>query len=267
MTKTLKLKITHKISQSANELENEASDANIHKDGPSQSNFPIYETSNIYSHEACNLDLLEACPSVHNNVLFSQQVSNHNELQSNSLNQSQQVSNLNDLYQSNSLNQSAQVSNHNDLHQSISPNQSAQKLDPPPVIIEIKKCNECQRQLDKCECEGSNKCTACFSQKCTCSKRCNACMKSLSKYSNFDILNKDYCICALESHMTIKKELQSQIEDEVSINEQSDIEKTLDERLRDFDIDLENPNFSAPDEEINISHITDQAVKIKLKSV
>ena len=46
--------------------------------------------------------------------------------------------------------------------------------------------------------------------------------------------------------MTIKKELQSQIEDEVSINEQSDIEKTLDERLSDFDIDLENPNFSAP---------------------
>ena len=67
--------------------------------------------------------------------------------------------------------------------------------------------------------------------------------------------------------MAIKQELQSQIEDEVSINEQSDIEKTLEERLSDFDIDLENPNFSAPDEEINISHITDQAVKIKLKSV
>ena len=196
--------------------------------------------------------------------MFSQQVSNHNELQSNSLNQSQQLSNHNEL-QYNSLNKSAQVSNHNDLHQSISPNQSAQKLDPPSVIKEIKKCNDCHRQLDKCEC--TNKCTACISPECTCSRRCNACLKSLSKYSNFEILNKDYCICALESHMAIKQELQSQIEDEVSINEQSDIEKTSEERLSYFDINLENPNFIAPNEEINISHITDQAVKIKLKSV
>ena len=65
--------------------------------------------------------------------------------------------------------------------------------------------------------------------------------------------------------MAVKQKLQSQIEDEVSINEQSDIEKDLEQRLSDFDIDLENPNFSAPDEEINISHIKDQAVKISLK--
>ena len=49
-----------------------------------------------------------------------------------------------------------------------------------------------------------------FAQECICSR---------SKYSNFEILNKDYCICALESHMTINKELQSQIEDKVSIND------------------------------------------------
>ena len=74
-------------------------------------------------------------------------------------------------------------------------------------------------------------------------------------------------MCSLESHMPIKQELQSQIEDEVSINMQSDIEQTLEERLKDFDIDLENPNFNLPNEEINISHITDKAIRIKLKSV
>ena len=67
--------------------------------------------------------------------------------------------------------------------------------------------------------------------------------------------------------MAIKQELQGQIEDEVSINMQSDIEQTLEERLKDFDIDLENPNFSVPNEEINITHITDKAINVKLKSV
>ena len=74
--------------------------------------------------------------------------------------------------------------------------------------------------------------------------------------------------CALlESHMAVKQKLQSQIEDELSINQQSDIEGDLEQRLNDFDIDLENPNFSTPNEDINISHITDQAVKINLKSI
>ena len=111
------------------------------------------------------------------------------------------------------------------------------------------------------------RCTACFNTKCTCLMQCNACKKIISKYSNFEIKNDNLCTCVLESHMAIKQKLQSQIEDELSVNQQSDIEGDLEQRLNDFDIDLENPNFSTPNEDINISHITDQAVKINLKSI
>ena len=44
----------------------------------------------------------------------------------------------------------------------------------------------------------------------------------------------------------------------------TNIEGDLEQRLNDFDINLENPNFST-DVDINISHIKDQKVKINLK--
>ena len=90
MTKTLKLKVTHSLKtdkslssfcQSTNDYKNEESSTNIHKDQSSSTDFHINETSHndIYNSEACNLDLLKVCPSVHNNVLFSQFESDHNE--------------------------------------------------------------------------------------------------------------------------------------------------------------------------------------------
>ena len=142
---------------------------------------------------------------------------------------------------------------------------STQEFPPYPENIDIKQCIQCAKQFDKCTC--TNKCTACFNIECTCSTKCNGCLKSFSQSSNFEIINQDYCMCNLASHMAIKQELQGQIEDEVSINMQSDIEQSLEERLKDFDIDLENPNFNLPNEEINITHITDKAINVKLKSV
>ena len=193
--------------------------------------------SDIYASNACNLNLLSCCPSLHNNALFS-------------------LSDCKDPSDTHSQ---------SDTRLSNSLIQSAQMLDSPPVTIQIKKCNNCQSQLDKCVYK--LRCTACFNTVCTCLIQCNACKKSISKYSNFEIMNDNLCTCVLKSHMAVKQKLQSQIEDEVSINEQSDIEKDLEQRLSDFDIDLENPNFSAPNEDINISHITDQAVEINLKNI
>ena len=54
--------------------------------------------------------------------------------------------------------------------------------------------------------------------------------------------------------MTIKQKLHSHIEDELSENQQSDIEGDLEQKLSDFDINLENPNSN---EDINILHIKD----------
>ena len=68
----------------------------------------------------------------------------------------------------------------------------------------------------------------------------------------------------LESNMAIKQELQSQIGDELSVEMQSDIEQSLEERLKDFDIDLENPNFNLPDEKIDIKHVTDKKINARL---
>ena len=154
ITKTLKLQIKHSLntdksqsSQSTTDFTNKESGTNIHKVQSSSTDFLTNEKSrkDIYNSKACNLDLLGICPSLHNNALFS--LSDCNEsFQSNSLSQ---VSDHNESHQSNSL---SQVSDYKGRHQSNSLSQSAQELDSPPVIIEIKKCNNCQRQLDKCEC-------------------------------------------------------------------------------------------------------------------
>ena len=48
---------------------------------------------------------------------------------------------------------------------------------------------------------------------------------------------------------------------------QSDIEKSLKDRLQDFDIDIENPNFSSPDAEIDIRHVTDKTINARLKKM
>ena len=71
-------------------------------------------------------------------------------------------------------------------------------------------------------------------------------------------------MCNLESNMAIKQELQSQIGDELSVEMQSNIEQSLEERLKDFDIDLENPNFNLQEEIINIEHVTDKKINTRL---
>ena len=132
-------------------------------------------------------------------------------------------------------------------------------LNPPSENIKINKCGTCNRQLNKCECKV--RCTACFNLECTCSKICNACQKYKTKYSNFQIVNDKLCNCAFESHMTIKNNLQSQIEDELPIDVQSDIEDDLEKRLSEYDLNLDDPNFIEPKGSIKISHIKEHEVR------
>ena len=73
------------------------------------------------------------------------------------------------------------------------------------------------------------------------------------------------CNCVLESHLTIKNNLQSEIEDELPINIQSDIEGDLENTLSEYDLNLDDPNFVEPEEQIKISHIKDQGIKTQLK--
>ena len=80
-------------------------------------------------------------------------------------------------------------------------------------------------------------------------------------------MNNNFCNCTVKSHMAIRGELLTQIGDEVSLNQQSDIENDLEQRLSEFDINLENPNFSLAGEEIKIAHIKESSVKIKLKNI
>ena len=78
-------------------------------------------------------------------------------------------------------------------------------------------------------------------------------------------MNPDYCMCNLHSHLAIKQELQGQLGDKLTVDMQSDIEKSLEDRLKDFDIDIENPNFTSPNAEIDIRHITDKTINAKIK--
>ena len=75
------------------------------------------------------------------------------------------------------------------------------------------------------------------------------------------------CNCVLESHLMIKNNLQSEIEDELPINIQSDIEGDLENTLSEYDLNLDDPNFVEPKEQIKISHIKDQGIKTKLKNI
>ena len=58
-------------------------------------------------------------------------------------------------------------------------------------------------------------------------------------------------MCNLHSHLAIRQELQGQLGDKLTVDMQSDIEQSLEDRLKDFDIDLKNPNFNLPNEEIH----------------
>ena len=80
-------------------------------------------------------------------------------------------------------------------------------------------------------------------------------------------MNPNYCMCNLHSHLAIKQELQGQLGDKLTVDMQSDIEQSLEDRLKDFDIDLENPNFTSPNAEIDIRHVTDKKINAKLNKM
>ena len=75
------------------------------------------------------------------------------------------------------------------------------------------------------------------------------------------------CNCTLTSNMAIKDNLKSHIEDELPMNIQSDIERDLEQKLDEYDLNLEDPNFQEPKEEINITHIKEVEIKSKIKSL
>ena len=86
ITKTLKLKITHSLKTDKSQSSQSTTDftesgTNIHNVQSSSTDFLTNEKSrkDIYNSKACNLDLLGICPSLHNNALFSQHVSDCNE--------------------------------------------------------------------------------------------------------------------------------------------------------------------------------------------
>ena len=75
------------------------------------------------------------------------------------------------------------------------------------------------------------------------------------------------CNCALTSHTAIKNNLNSHIEDELPVQLQSDIEDDLEKKLSEYDLNLEDPNFREPKEEIKTSHIKETDIKSKLKDL
>ena len=247
INKILKLHINHSLNAQKSKSASES--GTVHK-------AQLVSTKNVYNLKALNIGLMGICPSLHDCAQFSKGLgknSDHKEsLESNSLSQasSRQVPNYKENHQSNPRDLVQPVDSH---------------LNPPPANIKIIKCGKCQVQLNKCKC--NERCNACFNMVCTCSKQCNACKKYISKYSNFEINNDNFCNCTVESHMAIRGELLTQIGDEVSLNQQSDIENDLEQRLSEFDVNLENPNFSLAGEEIKIAHIKESSVKIKLTNI
>ena len=61
-------------------------------------------------------------------------------------------------------------------------------------------------------------------------------------------------MCNVNSHLAIKKNYKSNL-------------ITLEDRLQDFDIILENPNFTSPNADIDIKHVTDKTINAKLKTM
>ena len=70
------------------------------------------------------------------------------------------------------------------------------------------------------------------------------------------------CNSAVTSHVAIKNNLKSHIEDELPMDIQSDIEDDLEKKLSEYDLNLEDPNFVEPKEEINISHIKENEINL-----
>ena len=150
ITITLKLQIKHSLNTDISQNIQSTNDNTDIKAGTNVQRPQSFSVgSDISASNACNLNLLSCCPSLHNNAQFP----------------------LADCKPSDTQSQS-------DIR--LSNSQSVQMLNSPPATIQIKKCNNCQSQLDKCLC--MLRCTACFNTECTCLMQCNACKKNISKY-------------------------------------------------------------------------------------
>ena len=123
---TLKLQIKHSLNTDKNRNSQSTTDNTNIKAGTNIQKVQSSSVgSDISASNACNLNLLSCCPSLHNNALFS-------------LSDCKDPSDT--QYQS-------------DIRLSNSLIHSAQILNSPPETIQIKKCNNCQSQLDKCVCK------------------------------------------------------------------------------------------------------------------
>ena len=62
-------------------------------------------------------------------------------------------------------------------------------------------------------------------------------------------------MCDIHSHLALKSEIKEQLDNSISVDMQSNIEQTLDDRLQEFEISLEDPNFNIPENDININRL------------
>ena len=124
-------------------------------------------------------------------------------------------------------------------------------------------CAACQNPQHGCIC--SKPCSKCLLNQCSCPDKCISCGKTFNSCDNFLFLKTDTCKCDVEQVKVLKTEIQQFTQDCIEEGEQSDMEKILEDRLEEFNLDLEQPEFEDKNQEIDLSNITSSEVKVALR--
>ena len=124
-------------------------------------------------------------------------------------------------------------------------------------------CAACQNPQHSCLC--SRPCGKCSLLQCSCPNKCMSCGKTFNSCNNFLFLKDDTCKCDVEQVKVLKTEIQNFTQDCIEEGEQTDMEKILEDRLEEFNLDLEQPEFDDKNQEIDLSNVKSGEVKAALR--